>query len=507
MSLRSKVVLAVLGINLLIFGILAVLVPQDIRQQRDREIQGWRPLFELFQTLADTIAKSGERTPNFAAILAWPHWDYFEDALLMEGRVAKAPAFSDDPFTVIPSADPIPVGLFFNPGGRFRRNEGFNLELAKRQIAEAIDRNAVIPGPGTVAVPITLEGPGGRKSWGGGFFVLRPAQLPLLSLRTVLLLMGASMLLLGLVTYLVVSRLVLEPVVTLAAASRRVAEGDLAVHLDAPRSSDEIAELMRRFDEMIGKLRNHRSELRSEVEIATEKASRAERDLLTAQRLAALGTLAAGIAHEINNPLGGMLNAARALEKKDLSAEKRAEYLDIVLHGLERIRLTVSRVLQFTPRNPEVTQVSLAKAIAAAGALAAHRFVKQEIEIETRVEPGELAIRGNAGELEQLFLNLFLNSADAIGEKRGGRILVSARAAPEGIEIVVEDNGCGMKEELLARALDPFFSTKEVGKGSGLGLSIVFSIVRGMGGKLQLWSRPGEGFRVRMLFPGKSPQG
>ena len=265
---------------------------------------------------------------------------------------------------------------------------------------------------------------------------------------------------------------------------------------------------MRSFDEMVAQLRDHQAELRREVEIATEKASRAERELLTAQRLASLGTLAAGIAHEINNPLGGMLNALRALEGADLPPEKRAEYAALLHSGLERIRGTVGRVLQISPRPGEMPLVPLAKLVEAARVLAEHRLKERGVDFSAAVSPPDLSLRGNAGELEQLFLNLFLNSLDAIAARASrseggyrGTLRVEARDRKAEVEVVVRDNGCGMKESLLSRALDPFYTTKEVGKGSGLGLSIVYAVVRGMGGKLEIWSREGEGFRVTMRFP------
>ena len=506
MSLRSKVILGVLLIDLLVFGILAFLIPNDLRRQKERELQARSALLDLFHALEAAIPDSERSGPDLASILRWPHWNLFADALLMEGKVARTPWVENEESQ---AGAPVPVPFFFvNPKGRFQRDPAFDTEAAKRRITEAIDRKQLIEDGDTIVLPIVRQRGQEKKIWGGGYFVLAAPEKPLLSIRGILLLTVGSMGLLAFFTYFALSRLVLRPVETLARASRRVAGGDLEASLPVPRRRDEVADLVRSFDEMVAKLRNHQGELRREVEIATEKASRVERELLTAQRLASLGTLAAGIAHEINNPLGGMLNALRALERQDLPLEKRAEYLELLHSGLERIRATVNRVLQISPRQGEPPLVPLAKPLDAARALAAHRFEELEVEFSAALVPQDVQLRGNQGELEQLFLNLFRNSLDAIAEQasRGeagyrGALRVEVREEGPEVAVLVQDNGCGMKESLLSRALDPFYTTKEVGRGSGLGLFIVYAIVRGMGGRLDLLSRDGEGFRVTMRFP------
>lgn len=504
MSLRSKVIVTVLLINLLIFGVLAYLVPGDLSNQKQRELAARSDLFNLFYALAAAIPESDSQAPDLSSILDWPHWDSFDDALVMEGRVARTYAPDNIETGVI---QPVAVGLFFNPKGRYSRDPDFN-DLASKQIVQAIDRRQVIETDTAIAVPLIRQVGGKQEIWGGGYFVLKESERPILSTQGIIILTIASMLLLAFVTFFTISKLVLRPVEILADASARVSAGDLSVSLPIPSQKDELAELVASFDEMVAKLRNHQGELKHEVEIATEKASKAERELLTAQRLAAMGTLAAGIAHEINNPLGGMMNAIRALEKKDLSVEKRAEYLEMVISGLERIRTTVSRVLLVSPRSGEKGRVAVNRAVQAAKMYVGHRLESENIQFSLQIPEALISVEGSAGEIEQLFINLFLNSIDAILAKRtqdlsfqGGLITVKVRQENGQVVISVEDDGCGMNPEMLARAIDPFFSTKDVGKGTGLGLSIVYSVIKGLGGSMELWSEVGKGFRVQFQLP------
>lgn len=503
MSLRTKVISGVLLIDLIVFGALAFLIPNDLRRQKERELQARTALFDLFYTLAASISKTTGQGPDLIALLDWPHWDQFADALLMEGKVARTPVLEE---SVRSQSEAVPIGLFFNPKGKTPRDFQFD-RIAKQRIVEALERRQPVETDNAIALPIVRRSGDREEIWGGGYFVLQEPENPILSLRGILLLSGASLLLLALTSYWALSKLVLEPVEALANASRKVAGGDLQVSLQLPHRHDELALLMHSFDEMVFTLRNHQEELKKEVAIATEKAALAQHELFTAQRLAALGTLTAGIAHEINNPLGGMINAIRALDKKDLSPEKRAEYLELARSGLERIRNIVQRVLQATPRNKRRERVALRPAIEKAVEALRFRLEEEKVSIQIEAIPEQSVLNADPSELEQVFLNLFVNSLDAIASRRAtepvfhGRILVRVLESSPRLEVLVEDNGGGMKEEDLARSLDPFFTTKEVGKGSGLGLFLIYGIVQGMGGKLELQNRKGEGLSVKLEFP------
>src|SRR6185295_10939210 len=150
-----------------------------------------------------------------------------------------------------------------------------------------------------------------------------------------------------------------------------------------------------------------------------------------AQRLTATGTLAAGIAHEINNPLGGMINAARVLREGKLDPAKQAEYLELILDGLERVRAIVQKILQFRPRSVEPRPVQVHEAVERAISFMDHRAKAKEVAIRNELPPELPLVNGDPLELQQAFLNVLMNAVDAcvMGE---GMITVYSRAAGEG---------------------------------------------------------------------------
>jgi signal transduction histidine kinase len=309
---------------------------------------------------------------------------------------------------------------------------------------------------------------------------------------------GTAVLLLN--VYMFLNRLVLRPLETLVEASGRVAEGDFSKKILETGTYDEMGRLVGAFNLMMEKIREHHRTLEEEVRLARDLVTRTERQLFAAQRLSTTGTLAAGIAHEVNNPLGGMINAARTLREGRLDEGKRAEYLELIADGLERVRTIVQQVLQFRPRAYEPQPVALREAVERAAAFLEHRARAKQVEIRNELPPDLPAVNGDPLDLQQAFLNLLKNAVDAcvVGE---GRISVTHRLAHGSVSVVVTDNGCGMTEEELARCLDPFFTTKDVGEGTGLGLSVAHNIVTNHGGRMELESRPGQGCTVTLTFP------
>jgi signal transduction histidine kinase len=291
--------------------------------------------------------------------------------------------------------------------------------------------------------------------------------------------------------------------------------------LPEPRRHDEIAELVRSFNRMAGEVHGFGERLAREVDIATDKARRAEAVAMTHRRLSATGELAAGIAHEINNPLGGMMNAVEVLGREDLDAEKRARYLELLAHGLERIRATVGRVLRLAPRVASVEAVDLARPLGDAVGLLRHRLRAESIELVVasrgaerglgesdwhQILEGLPTVEGSGGELAQVALNLIGNSIDAIAlheteERRHGHIRVSIEPGDHELLWRFEDDGPGLEPEALGRAADAFFTTKEAGKGTGLGLAIVHNVITAHGGRVELSSEVGRGFRVDVHLP------
>jgi len=303
-------------------------------------------------------------------------------------------------------------------------------------------------------------------------------------------------------SYLILRALVLRPLEKLEEASRAVAEGwGSAPTVPVPRGGGEIARLIENFNRMATEVQEYQEHLEDRVLDTLKRVTNTERGLVVAQRLAATGTLAAGFAHEINNPVGGILNAIIRLREGGLSDERRDEYFELVKDGVDRIRTIVERILHFTPRQQEPAPVDVAEVCERAVALAQHRSQQGSVELGLTVETPVDGVVGDQQELTQALLNLIFNAIDAIPEGRGGHVNVSARTHEDEVQIDVEDDGVGMDSETAQRCVDLFFSTKPEGEGTGLGLGIVQHIVVDHGGSLDIDSQPERGTRVRIRLP------
>ncbi len=324
------------------------------------------------------------------------------------------------------AADARRQGVILHPLGSMHRSSDFDWNGILDEIQHSVSEDKARRTHGGSAVPI--HDPLGH-AWGGCWFKLRPSWTIGALVRQLLPWFLVSTLLLTLATFVVLQRLVLEPVELLARGSRRLAAGDWTVQLPAPARGDEIAELVRAFNRMADDVRGSGERLAHEVEIATEKARRAEAAAMMQRRLAATGELAAGIAHEINNPLGGMMNAVEVLGREELEPSRRRRYLELLENGLDRIRSTVGRVLRLAPRTSTVEPISLAGPISDAIGLLRHRIARVGVVLElvtrgSRVSANESdpqavfawlpPVRGSANELGQIALNLLANSLDAI---------------------------------------------------------------------------------------------
>ncbi len=336
---------------------------------------------------------------------------------------------------------------------------------------------------------------------------LMGSVLPIMFMGTVVLV---------LVVFVLLSRMVLRPLEQLVSASRSIASGDYEWNVQMtspPDSHDEIGTLVSTFDQMMREVRDHRTDLEDKVEDALKQHRRAEQALIIAQRLAATGTLAAGIAHEINNPLQGMQNAVRRLEKRlgDNLDARNADYLALVREGLQRIQEIVKQVLDVSRRSVNPAPFDMSEPVERAVALVEHKASREatEIEVTPPEEEGVLCF-GDRGEINQVLTNLLINGVDAIRdaryadevagtEARTGKIEVRWQPVEEGIEVVVRDNGIGMDESHSSRAFDAFYTTKQ--DGTGLGLSIIHNIIDSHGGIIRLDSAPGQGTTVTFTIP------
>ena len=227
--------------------------------------------------------------------------------------------------------------------------------------------------------------------------------------------------------------------------------------------------------------------------------------LLRTEKLASTAELAAGVAHEINNPLGIVQNYVELLKLRDLDGDSRVK-LGKIENEVARIAKIVGSLLSFSKfSDVNIHEVDVAEALEEVLLLLAHRFAEKSIQVAKKMPATPARILGDDDKLRQLFLNLFTNSIEAVPE--GGAIAaeLTADGEREAVEVTITDNGAGIPPEILGRIYDPFFSTKKSRRNAGLGLSICQRIVELHGGVISCASEPGVSTCFRLRFPGLAP--
>jgi two-component system NtrC family sensor kinase len=248
------------------------------------------------------------------------------------------------------------------------------------------------------------------------------------------------------------------------------------------------------------------SDLRETLKMRKElEESRAQ--LVHAERIASLGRMAAGVAHEINNPLAGILIYAEILQREMAENDEGRQNVQVIIGQTLRCQQIVQRLLEFSRQSlGQKTLFDVNDIINRGVEMISHQALFHNIEIITELEAGLPRILGNPGELQQVFTNLLLNAADAMRDR--GRITITSRPAPQrdGVILTFTDTGVGIPPDLQAKIFEPFFTTKPPGEGTGLGLSIVYGVVQRHGGSIEVDSRPGGGTTFTIRLPLDSPE-
>jgi two-component system NtrC family sensor kinase len=331
--------------------------------------------------------------------------------------------------------------------------------------------------------------------------------------RNMVLLAGVGVLLLAASVSLFARWHVVRPVAVLVRATRQVAEGNLQQRLPVARK-DELGVLDGSFNDMTQSLLAAHTELREladnleqQVEERTAALKEAQAALVQSEKMSSLGKLAASIAHEINNPLAGILVYAKLLIRTHQDADGLSpaardaclKNLRLVQRETERCTAIVRNLLEFARQRPlALKAIDPCAAVGEALTLLEHQMSLQGVRLQKALEPGGI-VHADLGQLRQAFVNIALNATDAM--PKGGTLTVTSRllAAERMVEIVFADTGMGIRPEHLNKILDPFFTTKE--KGTGLGLSVVYGIVERHGGKLDIKSQVGRGTTVTIRLP------
>ncbi len=332
------------------------------------------------------------------------------------------------------------------------------------------------------AVRVALRS-GGRESW------LLDTRLLMFLLYT-----AVAVAIVTVVGLIIFRNRILLPVRVLMAGTSQVAEGLFSVRVPEEDPS-ELGELAASFNRMAGELERYQArteEQLAELQHINDLLERARDELVFQARMASVGRLAAGVAHEIGNPLSAMVGMVDLLREADLDEEERADMLRRIAGELQRVNLTVRDLLDHArPGEVERVPVRVDEVVAAACEMVAMQRDFDRVEIRRDVPDDLPAVIADAHRLRQVLINLLLNARDAMDGQ--GVVTIEARRRGDRCVIEVVDDGPGVKEQDAESIFDPFFTTKQPGQGTGLGLSVSLQIVEGLGGRLRLGARDGAG--------------
>ncbi len=341
--------------------------------------------------------------------------------------------------------------------------------------------------------------------------------------RTTAIVLSVVVLLIALAILTSLVGFIARPIHKLVQATHKISRGDLAQQVDI-HQGDEIGQLADTFNKMVESLKQSRDEiegynrtLESKIIQRTIELEEAQAQLVQTEKLSAIGQLAAGVAHELNNPLGGILGYAQfTLEKmrknvpeetteKEMAKYKR--YLGDIETQARRCKNIVQNLLRFSrsSKTTEFSDVDINRVIEETRTFVEHQLNMHNIELEFNPDENLPVIQGDAGQLQQVFTNLIINAMHASPD--GSLIEVETRYSPAlgefggAIEIFCQDQGVGIPQQDLKKIFEPFFTTKELGKGTGLGLSVSYGIVKDHGGEIKVDSTVGKGTTFIVILP------
>lgn len=331
-----------------------------------------------------------------------------------------------------------------------------------------------------------------------------------MALYTIFALAGVAIL-----VWLFVWRFVHDPIKALKTGTEQLARGELGAQIDF-QSKDEFGDLAESFNQMSLQLRAANEEitawartLEERVEQKTAELTRAHEKMLQVEKMASIGKLAAVVAHEVNNPLSGILTYAklirRWLDKGDLSESQRKEALeclDLIAGESRRCGDLVKNLLTFSRTGPlNLVWANLNQTVDRCVRLTQHKLEMAGIQLNLELDQDLPTVHCDPAQIEQVVLALVMNAIDAM--PRGGNLWLRSRALPQSqqVELQVRDDGTGIAPEVLSKLFEPFTTTKDIGKGVGLGLAISHSIVERHNGQIVVESEVGRGTSFHIFLP------
>jgi two-component system NtrC family sensor kinase len=273
----------------------------------------------------------------------------------------------------------------------------------------------------------------------------------------------------------------LRPLAAITAALRRFEPGR---HHEAiiPRRNDEVGDLAR------------------EVNLVTARLHNSHGQMMQAEKMAAAGLMASGIAHEINNPISGLQNCLRRIQAKPEDVRQTKEYTTLMLQATEHIEAVVRGLLDFSRSAPkQMCVVDLRGVVTKALHLSAFEIQKNRIDLQQAIPEEPVWVCGDEAQLVQVVVNVVLNAIDAM--PGGGVLRVGLHPEDGQVTLRIRDDGVGIPPEHLPRVIEPFFTTKGIGKGTGLGLAVTQGIILDHKGRVDINSSPGAGTEVKIQLP------
>ncbi|HBR57509.1 MAG TPA: hypothetical protein DEA22_08570 [Blastocatellia bacterium] len=293
----------------------------------------------------------------------------------------------------------------------------------------------------------------------------------------------------NLLLVLLIVRSISRPLQRITLAAVGVANGEYGKQADLRKSNDEIGVLANSFNEMSRKMASDIERLKT----MNEKLARTE-------RLAAMGTLAAGVAHEVNNPLASISSLIQMMRAEPGTGEDEREKFEIISSQIRRITQVTKDLTEFARTRPAAkSPVDMNEILEAALRLASFDETFQSLNVIRKIDKEIPLVFADAGQMQQVFLNLFLNARDAMPD--GGDLTIETTAAENEVTVRVSDSGIGFDEENAAQLFDPFYSTKPAGKGTGLGLSVCYGIVTAHDGRIEIEAKTDRGASFLVVLP------
>lgn len=334
-------------------------------------------------------------------------------------------------------------------------------------------------------IPLSI----GKKRWGTLKFgiSLEKAEREILAIIKKIIILTLFLIIIGFGVILLLSKRFISPITELAATMEKTGGDYLDVKVDV-KGYDELAVLGERFNSMIERIKQ-----------ANEELKKTHEKLVQSEKLASVGILAAGIAHEINNPLGGIFNCLQMLKLNGNNPELRGKYLNLIKEGLDRIESTVSKLLWVSQKEYlKPVSMNVKDSINGVYTFVEYKLKKGRIQFVNEVEDG-LFIIFDPHDFHQVILNLFINAIHAMKDE--GCLTVRGYRDDSKIKVEIIDTGEGISQENLGRIFAPFFTTKPPGEGTGLGLWMCYNIIKNYNGEIYAESEVGKGTKFTLTFP------